>query len=365
MSDVMEYKCPACGGAMEFDSKTQKMKCPYCDTELAVDAFQYVQQGEESNGVFADSTAWQAVGGEQWQEAETKGMRVYVCESCGGEIVADETTGATSCPFCGNQVVMKGQFSGELKPDYIIPFKLDKKAAKSAYQKHLDLKGKDFLPKIFKQENHIDEIKGIYVPFWLYDADVHADIDYKAESSTTWSSGNTEYTETRTYLLHRAGSASFAHIPLDCSSKMDDTLMESIEPYDFGGAVPFQPAYLAGYLADRYDVELTERTDRVKARIQRSVEETFRPSSNEFRSMTVHASRVNITQARYLYALYPVWILNTTWQGKKYTFAMNGQTGKMVGDLPFDQGAFWKFVLKRGAVIGAVLYALMWALMLA
>lgn len=364
MSDVMEYKCPACGGAMEFDSKTQRMKCPYCETEIAVDEFQSDSE-EEEHGGYADNTAWQAVGGEQWQEAETKGMRVYVCESCAGEIVADETTGATSCPFCGNQVVMKGQFSGELRPDCIIPFKLDKKAAKSAYQKHLDTKGKDFLPKIFKQENHIDEIKGIYVPFWLYDADVYADIEYKAESSTTWSTGNTEYTETKTYLLHRAGNASFAHIPLDCSRKMDDTLMESIEPYDFGGAVPFQPAYLAGYLADRYDVELTERTDRVKERIQRSVEKTFRPSSNEFRSVTVDTSRVNITQARYLYALYPVWILNTTWQGKKYTFAMNGQTGKMVGDLPFDQGAFWKFVWKRGAVIGAVLYALMWALMLA
>lgn len=364
MSDIMEYKCSACGGAMEFDSRTQKMKCPYCDTEMTVEEFSAGQQREKQNTVSVNKLSWEAVGGEQWQEHEIKGMRVYVCESCAGEIIADETTGASSCPFCGNKVVMKGQFSGDLKPDYIIPFKLDKKAAKKAYQKHLDLKGKDFLPKIFKKENHIDEIKGIYVPFWLYDADVDADIEYKAESSIQWTSGDTEYTETETYLLNRGGTVSFEHIPLDASKKMDDDLMESIEPYHFEGAVPFQPAYLAGYLADRYDVELTERIERAKDRIQRSAETTFMSSLHGYHCVTVNNSRVNITRAQYLYALYPVWILNTTWRGEKYTFAMNGQTGKMVGDLPFDKKMFWKFVLKRGAVIGAVIYALMWALML-
>lgn len=365
MSDIMEYKCPACGGAMEFDSATQKMKCPYCDTQMAVDEFQSIQQEKVKDGVYADSASWQAVGGEQWHESETKGMKVYVCESCAGEIVADETTGATSCPFCGNKVVMKGQFSGDLKPDYIIPFKLDKKAAKKAYHRYLESKGKDFLPKIFKQENHIDEIKGIYVPFWLYDADVYGEVQYKAENIKIWTAGDTEYTETEEYLLHRAGTVCFEHIPLDCSKKMDDTLMESIEPYHFNEAVPFQPAYLAGYLADRYDVEFSERVERAKDRIKKSVETSFMTAAQGYHSITADGSMVNITQAQYLYALYPVWILNTTWKGEKYTFAMNGQTGKMVGDLPFDKGAFWKFVLKRGAVIGAVIYALMWALMLA
>ena len=365
MSDMMEYKCPACGGAMEFDSNTQKMKCPYCDTEMSVEEFSAAQPDGENISMQGGDTIWEAVGGEQWQDHETKGMRVYVCQSCAGEIVADETTGASSCPFCGNKVVMKGQFSGDLKPDYIIPFKLDKKAAKKAYQKYLDQKGKDFLPKIFQKENHIDEIKGIYVPFWLYDADVYGDVQYKAESRRTWRSGSIEYTEVEEYMLHRAGTASFEHIPLDCSKKMDDTLMESIEPFHYKEAVPFQPAYLAGYLADRYDVELVQRVDRAKDRIQRSVEDSFMTSIHGYQTIQVNSSRVNIYQAQYLYALYPVWILNTTWRGKKYTFAMNGQTGKMTGDLPFDKGAFWRFAITRGAAIGAVLYGLMWALMLA
>ena len=140
MSDVKQYKCPACGGAMEFDSKSQKMKCPYCDTEMELDKFEELQKEtakEEKKEQGNDNASWEASGNAQWQEGETDGMRIYVCESCGGEVIADESTGATECPFCGNRIVMKGQFKGDLKPDYIIPFKLDKKDAKEAYHKHL------------------------------------------------------------------------------------------------------------------------------------------------------------------------------------------------------------------------------------
>ena len=101
-------------------------------------------------------------------------MRSYVCKSCGGEIVGDATTAATACPFCGNPVVMMGQFVGALRPDYVIPFKLDKKAAKAALMKHYG--SKRLLPKVFKDQNHIDEVKGVYVPFWLFDTDVDAQV---------------------------------------------------------------------------------------------------------------------------------------------------------------------------------------------
>ena len=125
-----------------------------------------------------DDMRWEATAGSEWQEGEADGLRSYVCKSCGGEIVGDENTAATACPFCGNPVVMMGQFSGDLKPDYVIPFKLDKKAAKEALNNHY--KGKVLLPKVFKDQNHIDEIKGVYVPFWLFDAGADVNIRYRA-----------------------------------------------------------------------------------------------------------------------------------------------------------------------------------------
>ena len=222
MSAIKEYKCPACGGTMEFDSTSQKMKCPYCDTEISVEEYEALNESQTSEDKKSGQT-----------EKSTKESTfvTYICESCGGEITADKTTGATTCPFCGNRVVLKGQFEGGLKPDYVIPFKLDKKAAKAAYQKHLE--GKAFVPSVFKEENHIDEIVGIYVPFWLFDMETNALVTYDAERSRVWMSGDVEYTEHEFFKIERGGTMAFEHIPEDGSRKMEDDLMESLEPYDF------------------------------------------------------------------------------------------------------------------------------------
>ena len=139
MSEIKEYKCPACGGAMEFDSKSQKMKCPYCDTEISVDEDEsliakadQVVAADAASDVETEQKKSENYTAHDWNQDEIDNMVVYICQSCGGEITTDKNTGATTCPFCGNRVVLKGQFEGALKPDYVIPFKLDKKAAKEA-----------------------------------------------------------------------------------------------------------------------------------------------------------------------------------------------------------------------------------------
>ena len=271
MAGLQEYKCPCCGGVIAFDSTIQKMKCPYCDTEFEMDALKGYDaelQDEET-----DSMEWETAAGGEWGEGETDGLRTYVCKSCGGEIVGDANTAATSCPFCDNPIVMMGQFSGSLKPDLVIPFKLDKKAAKEGLMKHLT--GKRLLPKIFKDQNHIDEIKGVYVPFWLFDTDVDAKVRYKATKIRTWSDSDYNYTQTSYYMVHRGGSVGFEYVPVDGSTKMADDLMESIEPFNCGEAVDFQTAYLAGYLADKYDVTAEESIDRANERVKKSTEQAF------------------------------------------------------------------------------------------
>ena len=265
MANLQEYKCPCCGGAIAFDSTIQKMKCPYCDTEFEMDALKgYDDELQEEQ---TDSMEWETNAGGEWQEGETEGLRTYVCKSCGGEIVGDANMAATSCPFCDNPIVMMGQFSGALKPDLVIPFKLDKKAAKEGLMKHLT--GKRLLPKIFKDQNHIDEIKGVYVPFWLFDTDVDANVRYRATKIRVWSDSDYDYTETSYFMVHRGGNVGFENVPVDGSSKMADDLMESIEPYNCAEAVDFQTAYLAGYLADKYDVTAEESIKRANARVKR------------------------------------------------------------------------------------------------
>ncbi len=360
MSVLQQYKCPCCGGAIEFDSGLQKMKCPYCDTEFEMETL--VSYDNELKNEASDDMAWETAAGGQWQEGEADGLRVYTCQSCGGEIVGDETTAATSCPFCGNPVVMMGQFSGALKPDYVIPFKLDKKAALEALKQHYG--GKRLLPKIFTEENHIDEVKGVYVPVWLFDADADANIRYKATRIRTWSTSEYRYTETSYYAVMRAGTIGFERVPVDGSTKMDDALMESIEPFDFTDAVDFQTAYLSGYLADKYDVDSEQSITRANERIKKSTEQAFASTVKGYSSVMPESSSVHLKNGVAKYALYPVWLLNTSWNGEKYTFAMNGQTGKLVGDLPMDKGAYKKWLFGIAGAVSAAAFALSYLLWL-
>lgn len=352
---LLEYKCPSCGGAIAFDPNLQKLKCPYCDTEFEAEALRAYD--EELKNDTPDEMNWEIRAGAQWQEGEDAGLCSYVCKSCGGEIVGDETTAATSCPYCGNPVVMMGKLSGALKPDYVIPFQLDKEAAKEGLRNHF--KGKPLLPKVFKDENHIDEIKGIYVPFWLFDADANAHIRYRATRVRTWSDSNFIYTSTSHFAVTRGGTVGFERVPVDGSSKMADELMESIEPYDFSKAVDFQTAYLAGYLADKYDVTAEESIERANGRIRTSTEQAFASTVTGYASVIPEHSNVRLDNGLAKYALYPVWILNTSWRGKTYHFAMNGQTGKFVGNLPLDKGAFAKWLLGIAGGVAAVVLGIM------
>lgn len=354
MPELLEYKCPSCGGAINFDSSLQKMKCPYCDTEFDMDTLKAFDEGLKDEQ--PDDMVWETQAGSQWEEDEAFGLNAYVCKSCGGEIAADANTAATSCPFCNNPVVMMGKLSGVLRPDYVIPFKLDKKAAKEGLRKHLQ--GKRLLPKIFKDENRIEEIKGIYVPFWLFNADTNANIRYKATKVRTWSDSNYRYTETRFFSIWRGGSLSFERVPVDGSTKMPDDLMESIEPYNFSEAVDFQTAYLAGYLADKYDVKEDESITRANERIKSSTEQIFASTVHGYTTVIPESSNIRFKNGSVKYALYPVWLLNTAWNNKNYTFAMNGQTGKFVGDLPLDKAAFWKWFGILTAVFGVATYLL-------
>ncbi len=354
MPTLQEYKCPCCGGALEFNSSIQKMKCPYCDNEFDMDTLKTIDENLKNEK--PDDMKWDTQAGNEWSDGETEKLRSYVCKSCGGEIVGDESTAATSCPFCGNPVVMMEQFSGSLKPDYIIPFKLDKKSSKEGLLKHL--KGKLLLPKVFKDENHIDEVKGVYVPFWLFDADVDANIKYRATKVHTWSDDDYDYTETSYYDAYRSGSIGFDRVPVDGSTKMDDDMMESIEPFDFSDSKEFQTAYLAGYVADKYDVTAEESIDRANKRVKRSTEDAFEDTVVGYTTVTTESSSIHLKNGKAKYALYPVWLLNTSWKDKQYTFAMNGQTGKFVGDLPLDKAAYHKWLWGLTGAVSVVAFAI-------
>ena len=379
-SQVTNYKCPSCTGPLHFDSKSGQMACEYCGSVFTVQEIEalYERKNEQAENAFNAAQAAQEAQAAQTAQAgnddvqdgmdvdwdlssagsawgaEGEGLRAYNCPSCGAELICDATTAATSCPYCANPTIVPGQFSGTLMPDLIVPFKLDKEAAKAALREHF--KGKKLLPRAFSSENHLDEVKGVYVPFWLFDADCEADMSFSATRARTWSDRTYHYTETRYYRLYRGGSVSFANVPVDGSLKMADELMESLEPFDTSAAVRFRKAYLSGYFADRYDVSAEDSVTRANERVRQSTIDAFSRTTGGYMGVTNTGSNIRLKNARAKYALLPVWILNTSWQGKNYQFAMNGQTGKFVGDLPTDKGAYWKYRLIYGGIAAAVIF---------
>ena len=350
MPNVMEYKCPRCNGVLEFDSRLQKLKCPYCDSIFTVEQMQ--SKDDVLNEQQAQPHAHQQPQQQTQQAAQTDGMGVYTCNSCGGELVADENTAATHCPFCGNPVMLTGRLSGSWKPDLVIPFQKTREDAKEALRRFTE--GKKLLPKLFRSENYLNEIKGVYVPFWLFDARANGNASFEGTKTRSWRAGEYQYTETNYFDVQRAGSLLFDNVPVDGSVKMPADVMEAIEPYDCGGARPFQTAFLSGYLADKYDASADQCMQRADERIKRSTEDALRGTVTGYSTLSTVGSDVRIDHAKPKYALMPVWLLTSTWNNQQYHFAMNGQTGKMVGSLPVDKGAYWRYRLLYSGIFAAV-----------
>ena len=345
-----EYECPACGGAMEFNPKSQKLKCPFCDSEFDVKDY-VANHNSNSTGESAENYQTQST------DEENNEMFIYSCGSCGGEILATESLGSMKCPFCSNNVVVKEKFTGKFTPDYIIPFTKTKEDAMQAYSGYV--KNKKLLPKVFFEQNHIDEIKGIYVPFWLFSATEDFQATYEGTKVRTWSDSNYRYTETSHYSIEREGFQLFESVPEDGSKEMPDDLMESIEPYDRSAMVPFNMGYLAGFLANKYNVSADEDRDRAINRMKTTISTNVRNTVSGYNTVRTVSENCTTREESTKYALYPVYILNTSFNGNNYLFAMNGQSGKFVGNLPFSLKQAMKYYFPIAAGVAAVAFAIM------
>ncbi len=368
-TQVTNHKCPACTGPLHFEGATGKLKCDYCESRFEVAEIEamYAQAEQAAQQAHAQAqaeqeareeartqdpdTPWDTSDFEQW--GLEPGMRSYSCPSCGAQLICEETTGAASCPYCGNPTVIPGQFAGGLKPNFVIPFKLDQKAAEAALKNYYQ--GKKFLPDGFASANRIREIRGVYVPFWLFDGEAEADARFRATNTRTYTRGDFAITETDHYHVRRAGSVPFEKIPVDASSKMPNAHMDAIEPFDYSELQPFSTAYLPGFLADRYDVTAESSAARADDRAGNTALAAMQGDVIGYATCVRTEQKVTLHRGKVHYALLPVYMLATQWQGQSYLFAMNGQTGKLIGDLPVDRKKYWAWFAGIAAGVTAVL----------
>lgn len=348
-TQVTEFKCPACTAPLHFSEETGRLECDYCGSSFSVEEMESRSAEKEQQAAEAfekaaaeakaDAKDWDGPDAQDSWGKEGTNLKTYSCPSCGAELICDEATAATSCPYCGNNAIIPGQFRGALKPELVIPFQIGKDEAVKALKAHY--KGKPFLPKSFSDENHIQEIKGIYVPFWLFDGQAEADVSFAATRSTVMVTGRERITTTRHFDVRRAGTVSFEKIPVDASKKMPDDYMDSLEPFRYDAMVPFSTAYLPGFFADIPDVSIEECSLRAELRATDTAVESMSRQVSGYETCVPTRKDAQLRRGKVRCALLPVWLLSTQWQGQNFLFAMNGQTGKMVSDLPVSKKRYW------------------------
>ena len=238
--EAVSYQCPNCGAPLEFHSETQKWDCKFCLSSFEESDLEEYNRKQEQK---------QKEEQEEEEEQYRAEKKCYFCPNCGAELITDEETVATFCTFCGNPSVLPKKLEGEFQPKALIPFKLDKEKAKQAL---FDLcKRKPLLPKDFTEKTHIEKITGVYVPFWLNDCYVDARMQAVGEKIRVWRTGNTEYTKTDLYEVEREAALTYQNLPADASQKMEDGMMDALEPFSYEDLKKFNMAFLSGYFAQR------------------------------------------------------------------------------------------------------------------
>lgn len=326
---ALDNKCPACGAPILYKPNLKKWKCDYCKSEFTLEEMKkYNNASNEKNNIKEE------VKKEIQKENDKTNYYEYNCKDCGAKIIADENTAATFCVYCGNTAILKEKLSGKFAPDMIIPFKNEKEKAIESF-KSLN-KGRPLMPNFFNDEKNIEKIKGVYIPFWLYDVKVSGELDATSTTSTTWTVGDTVYTKTDTYRLEREGEMSFNKIPVDGSTRFDNDIMNTIEPFNYNELEEYNHAYLSGFLAEKYDVDEETSFKDAEERSLNSARDTMKDDMGMGIKTIVNDTLASTKQLT-KYVLLPVWMINVKYKDKFYTFAMNGQTGEFVGNIPVDK----------------------------
>lgn len=318
----MIFKCVNCGGSAVYEPGRKKMYCPHCE---GIDSEQCIREGS-----------------------------VTQCGNCGAPIMTGQYTSSDRCAHCGSCIVFDERIEGRYRPDLILPFKINKDMAVEALNKEFNKR--TFTPSTFLSEKSLNNMKGIYVPFWLYDYQAHYGFRGEGTRVRSWVSGNTEYVETSYYDVIRQMEADFDKVPVDASIAMNDGEMDLMEPYTYQELEGFEPKYMSGFFGEVYNQGADELEERAKIKAKSASEELMQQSLSGYNSMKTIHKDLRFNRNGLNYALMPVWMYQYDYRGETYRFHVNGQTGKVVGKTPVSKSKVLLYGLTTMLSVSAIFY---------
>lgn len=348
---TLTYKCPSCGAPLIYQGDEQTLKCHSCGNTFSGETVRQVSEIERDEG--SSSTDWD-MQGHNYSQDEAARTKTFSCSSCGAELITDETTVATNCAFCGSPSIIPTQFTPGTRPEKIIPFTVSKESAEKTFYNYF--RGKKMLPSVFlKGRNQISKIHQLYVPFWLFSCKADADMTFDGRRVMTRRSGQYMETITQHYLIRRAGNLNFENLPIDASEKIENDITETLEPYKVDLSIGFSPETLSGAMANRADVSPETCKKRANLRITNTTESVMRNTISGYSSVITRNKNISVDNGISLPVLFPMWQITTIREGKSYTFAINGQTGKLTTNIPYSKSKFfgWLFSIAGSFAVTA------------
>jgi len=331
--DVIQYKCPNCGGDLKFDPASGKYSCEYCLSKFSQDELDKQTNAKmKQTGGNAESASTT----NKASDSSIEDAKVYICPSCGATIVTDSTTAATFCFYCHNPVVLSDRPDQSYRPDYVVPFRIDRKKAEQIFEEWIAKK--KYIPKFFYTKEQIDKITGVYFPYLMYTCNIDGNLDAQGTKVDVSVQGDIEYTDTGIYHVRRNGNMEVKHVLRNALNKADKVLSDSVLPFETEELKPFNMSYLSGFFAEKRDIDKSELADSMKAEVINYAVEELQNSLVGYTDVNVTTDNVELVNEKWEYALLPVWTLTYNDNGKIYYFSINGQTGKTVGELPVDKG---------------------------
>ena len=342
MATAATYQCPNCGGILAYNAQTGRLTCSHCGISyaegeieraipLAAGGASAVAQATEHVKTvdgFLEHAPWEVAGA---NAAHAVG---YACPSCGANVLADQSAVTATCPYCGNNMLVSGIATSENLPDKVLPFSLTREQAEARMKEHF--RRKWYLSPQFSAQ--LEHMQGVYVPYHLYDLHTSGWADYIGSRQVPTGRGGK--VETSHIAMHREGYADITNLPVDGSSKMPDAHMDAIAPFDFSKMRDFSTSYVAGYLAEVADESVEACRPRADARAREAFVQELKDDARKATkvdTVSTIASKTNVDLVNVSTCLLPVWLMHCTWAGNQMLFAVNGDTGKCVGDLPVDK----------------------------
>ena len=351
ITDALQTKCKSCGGIMQYSPTDVNLECIYCGYISALD---HTATKVEENDFFYWKNRT-----EENNEEKTEEVTEIKCLQCGAITTLAPYISAAKCVFCSSPLILsEASIKRFWQPEYLLPFKITEKESSINLKKWLGRRW--FLPtELKKRKVYMDMFKGVYLPYWTYDANTYTEYVGERGNNRSMSNKNNQGEEIRQtltdwYPVSGGVSVLFNDIVVPATANLPYSIMARLINWDMKNCVAYRQEFMAGYITELYQIDFRDGVQKAKERMDNVIDKTIRLDiGGNHQKIIIKNTQYNDLMFKLL--LLPIWISAFTFNGKLYQFVVNGRTGQVIGEYPKSKSKIIRLILTIIAIIAVLL----------